>query len=103
VPLFETNIFIRFPKTKFYPYFLIIICVIINTLQHDDFYNWAYLLQILIREYRLPYNKIFHKGKLEGIEDVKLFSYLDKNNISGRTLFNDIQGLKYDLKFFHNS
>lgn len=59
--------------------------------------------ETLIREYRLPYNKIFHKGDIDGRKDAKLFSYLNKNNISGRTLFNDIQGLKYDLNFFHNS
>ena len=57
----------------------------------------------LIKEYRLPYNKVFHYGTIEGRKEVKLFSYLDKNDISGRTLFNDIQGLKYDLNFFHNS
>lgn len=59
--------------------------------------------ETLIREYRLPYNTVFHNGIIDGKTNAKLFSYLDKNNVSGRTLFNDIQGLKYDLIFFHNS
>ncbi|MFN8211185.1 MAG: FRG domain-containing protein [Bacteroidales bacterium] len=59
--------------------------------------------EILIKEYRLPYNKIFHKESLEGFDNIKLFNFLDKHNATGRTLFNDINGLKYDLNFFHNS
>jgi len=60
-------------------------------------------MEVLVREYRLPYNKIFHKGILDDSKDTKLFAFLDHNNATGRTLFNDIQGLKYDLNFFHNS
>lgn len=59
--------------------------------------------EILMREYRLPYNKVFHKGSLDEFKDIKLFTFLNKHDATGRTLFNDIQGLKYDLNFFHNS
>jgi hypothetical protein len=59
--------------------------------------------EILVREYRLPYNKVFHKGGLDEFKDIKLFTFLNKHNATGRTLFNDIQGLRHDLNFFHNS
>ncbi len=58
--------------------------------------------EILIKEYRLHYNEIFRKYSFEGLTKVTLYDYLEKNHISGRTLFNDIQGLKYDLNFFHH-
>jgi hypothetical protein len=58
--------------------------------------------ETLIREYRLPYNKIFHKGNLNGEDNLRLFNFLDKQKATGKTLFNDINGLKFDLNFFHN-
>ena len=55
----------------------------------------------LISEYRLGYNKIFSQCLFED-STCSLFEYLKKNRISGQTLFNDIQGIKYDLNFYHN-
>lgn len=52
----------------------------------------------IITIYRISYNSIF-KNRRKNKES--LFSYLKKENIYGATLFNDIQGLKYDLNFFH--
>lgn len=57
--------------------------------------------EVVIKEYRLSYIEIFARHDFEGFTNITLFQYLNKKNISGRTLFNDIQGLKYDLNFFH--
>lgn len=55
----------------------------------------------LIREYRLDYNEIFHKHNIEKFKTISLFSYLDQKKFTGRYLFNDIQGLRYDLNFYN--
>jgi hypothetical protein len=55
----------------------------------------------LIREYRLDYNAIFKKRDIETFKTISLFSYLDNKRSTGRHLFNDIQGLRYDLNFFN--
>lgn len=60
------------------------------------------LNEILIREYRLTFNGVFHRYDFEGLRDVTLFDFLDYKNVTGRTLFSDIQGLKYDLNFYHH-
>lgn len=52
----------------------------------------------IVTIYRISYNSIF-KNRKKNKES--LFSYLKNENIYGATLFNDIQGLKYDLNFFH--
>jgi len=58
--------------------------------------------EVVIKEYRLPYNEIFTRHNFEEFEDVSLVNYLNRKKISGKDLFNDIQGLKYDLNFFHD-
>lgn len=55
----------------------------------------------LLKEYRLNYNEIFVSHDIDNLGNINLFSYLCKKNISGKILFDDIQGLKYDLNFFH--
>ena len=57
----------------------------------------------VIRIYQLDYNAIFRKEDIDEYKNIGLFKYLDLNGKTGRTLFNDIQGLKYDLNFFHQS
>jgi hypothetical protein len=52
----------------------------------------------LINIYRISYNSIFMNRRKN---KESLFSYLKGKGIYGATLFNDIQGLKYDLNFFH--
>jgi hypothetical protein len=58
--------------------------------------------EVVIKEYRLPYNEIFAKHNFEEFEDISLVNYLNRKGISGKYLFNDIQGLKYDLNFLHD-
>lgn len=58
--------------------------------------------QVVSKEYRLPYNEIFKRSNFEGLNDVSLVNYLRRKGISGKDLFNDIQGLKYDLNYFHD-
>lgn len=58
-------------------------------------------IEKVIREYRLPYNKIFARSDFEGMEGTSLYRYLKSKEICGKYLFSDIQGLKYDLNFFH--
>ncbi len=62
--------------------------------------------QVLINEpfitkYHIKYNTAFKPMKSRQPEYISLFKFLKQNNISGKTLFNDIQGLKYDFNFFH--
>lgn len=45
----------------------------------------------IITKYRIPYNSIFRD------KDISLFTFLDNRWATGRFLFNDIQGIKYDL------
>jgi hypothetical protein len=58
--------------------------------------------EVVIKEYTLPYNEIFASHNFEEFEGVSLVNYLKRKGISGKDLFNDIQGLKYDLNFFHD-
>lgn len=63
--------------------------------------NGEYISEPLIIEHRLSYNEIFNDGISGQSKYLSLIKYLEKEGISGRNLFNDIQGLKYDLNFFH--
>lgn len=56
--------------------------------------------ELLIKEHTLCYNDIFKRFDFDGNKNINLYHYLDINNNSGRGLFNDIQGLKFDLNFF---
>ena len=48
--------------------------------------------------YRIRYNSIFGNRKKN---KKSLFNFLSDNKTTGATLFNDLQGLKYDFNFFH--
>lgn len=54
-----------------------------------------------ITKYHIKYNTAFKPMRSRQPDYISLFKYLKQNNISGKTLFNDIQGLKYDFNFFH--
>lgn len=54
-----------------------------------------------ITKYHIKYNTAFKPLHSRQSDYVSLFRFLKNNNISGKTLFNDIQGLKYDFNFFH--
>ena len=54
-----------------------------------------------ITKYHIKYNTAFKPMRSRQPDYTSLFKFLKQNNISGKTLFNDIQGLKYDFNFFH--
>lgn len=69
----------------------------------DDLFFYGNLgKEKVIKEFRLPYNEIFAKPDFEGMEGISLYRYLKSKKICGKYLFSDIQGLKYDLNFFHD-
>jgi len=55
-----------------------------------------------ILKYHIKYNTAFKPMRSRQPNYISLFKFLDKNNITGKNLFNDIQGLKYDFNFFHH-
>jgi hypothetical protein len=57
--------------------------------------------QPLARIYKLNYNAIFKKGNRLQNSNKRLFRFLESKESTGKFLFNDIQGLKYDFNFFH--
>jgi len=59
------------------------------------------IVEPIIEIYKIPYNNIFRKLRRFDSNSVSLFKYLAMNKISGKYLFNDFQGLKYDFNFFH--
>jgi len=65
----------------------------------DD--NQISLTKPLIEVFKIPYNSILRKQRSKHPSSKSLFKYLHINGISGQSLFNDFQGLKYDLNFFH--
>lgn len=56
--------------------------------------NKIMLTEPLITKYRIPYNSIFRDT------DISLFTFLDNHRATGRFLFNDIQGIKYDIMHY---
>ncbi len=56
----------------------------------------------LIVEYRLKYNAILKRFSSVPPQNMGLFTYLSRKKVSGKYLFDDIQGLKYDFNFFHH-
>lgn len=54
----------------------------------------------IIVAYHLNYNGIFKRLKYNERKST-LFKFLENEKCTGKYLFDDIQGLKYDLNFFH--
>ena len=54
-----------------------------------------------ITKYHIKYNTAFSPMHSRQPDYISLFKFLKSNNISGKTLFDDIQALKYDFNFFH--
>ncbi len=54
----------------------------------------------IIIEYRLDFNSVLKHYYRDENPNNSLYKYLDQKQKTGRFLFNDIQGLKYDLNFF---
>lgn len=55
----------------------------------------------IITKYHIKYNSAFKPLHSRQPNHTSLFKYLHSENVTGRNLFNDIQGLKYDFNFFH--
>jgi len=55
----------------------------------------------IVRIYKLKYNAIFTMGEGQMFKHKRLFGYLHSNNYTGRRLFNDLQGIRYDFDSFH--
>lgn len=56
----------------------------------------------LITKYLIPYNTVFSPMRSRQPDYLTLFRFLMEKGIYGKNLFNDYQGLKYDLNFFHH-
>lgn len=63
--------------------------------------NEIILDEPLIRIYKIGYNCLYKPIRQLQPNYTPVFKYLEKENITGRNLFNDYQGLKYDFNFFH--
>lgn len=55
----------------------------------------------IITKYHIKYNSAYKPMHSRQPNYESLFQFLINKNITGKTLFNDIQGLKYDFNFFH--
>jgi hypothetical protein len=55
----------------------------------------------IIEIFKIPYNSIYRKFRRYHPNSISLFRFLEERHISGRYLFNDFQGLKYDFNFFN--
>lgn len=53
-----------------------------------------------ITAYHLDYNSLFPKP-LYNLNNGTLFRYLISKGKTGKFLFNDLQGIKYDINYFH--
>ena len=49
--------------------------------------------------YNIPYKSIFTDNVREGLYKGSLYEYMEKKEKLGKYLFNDMQGLKYDIQF----
>lgn len=56
----------------------------------------------IVTKYLIPYNTVFSPTHSKQPNYVTLFGFLMDKGISGKSLFNDHQGLKYDFNFFHH-
>jgi hypothetical protein len=66
-------------------------------------YNNIRITTPILKIYRISYNSIFTNRHYGELKKKGLFSYLKTKGISGAFLFNDLQGLKYDFNFFHDT
>lgn len=57
----------------------------------------------IITKYHIKYNSAYKPMHSKQPDNISLFKYLINNKITGSNLFNDIQGLKYDFNFFHQT
>jgi hypothetical protein len=55
----------------------------------------------IITVYNIGYNSLYAKMKSRQPSSISIFKYLESQNITGKYLFDDIQGIKYDFNFFH--
>jgi hypothetical protein len=56
----------------------------------------------LIKIYNINYNNLYRPMRSRQRDYKPVFRYLQDKGITGKNLFNDYQGLKYDLNFFHD-
>jgi len=56
----------------------------------------------IVTKYLIPYNTVFSPQHSKQPNYLTLFRFLMDKGISGKSLFNDHQGLKYDFNFFHH-
>jgi hypothetical protein len=56
----------------------------------------------IITKYLIPYNSVFSPMHSRQSNYLTLFRFLMQKGLSGKLLFNDHQGLKYDFNFFHH-
>ena len=55
--------------------------------------------------FNISYNSFMNtkdRFNADGSENISAYQFLKRKNLTGKKLFNDIQGLKYDFNFFHS-
>jgi hypothetical protein len=67
-------------------------------LQHFESITGEKSKEPILTIYNIPYKSIFANDVREGYNG-SLYEFMKKNKKLGRYLFNDIQGLKYDIQF----
>jgi hypothetical protein len=55
----------------------------------------------IIKQFQIKYNSLYKPMQSLQPDTISAFRFLDKKGITGKNLFNDYQGLKYDFNFFH--
>jgi len=75
---------------------------LISFLEEYCLKNEISLPEPLIKIYKIKYNCLYKPIRQLQPDYVPVFKYLENENITGRELFNDFQGIKYDFNFFHD-
>jgi len=74
---------------------------LLKYLEYLVFLNDIKINKPFVTRYDLKYNSVFPKMHSRQPTTKNLFSFLREENAIGKNLFNDIQGLRLDLNFFH--
>jgi len=64
--------------------------------------NKIELQEPIIKVYRIKYNELYKPMRSKHPNYKSAFRILEEKKKTGKYIFNDIQGLKYDFTFFHN-
>lgn len=78
---------------------------LIRFLEIHEKYRKVELPEPVVTIFNIGYNSFMNSRQRfnpDGTANISAFEFLKRKDLIGRTLFNDIQGLKYDFSFFHS-